>query len=1145
MTKAGTNVTKDVITNGGKTYSGTEFYEKTGSSEGTNQNGYITNWHKGEPNNGNTGNNSQKYVAVGYGQESKWADVHNKGGVSGYIQETNLENSALTINAGAGNVTIGGNIGNSKALSNLTINNTGDVKTGGATGYGRTKAYKGSINVATSDKTAGTVAINSYGNVKIGGTIDAVKDIQIGIDNTKDPAASAQVGGKMTSTNGKIYILTNGDITTNGAQAPGKIFYWSDKGNISDSATLESVSSVQLDANQGNITVNTLNQTGTATVTGNQHPMQIAAENGTVKATGTITGQDVNVRGGNVDLADKVTGTTNDINIEAKNGTAAVGELEAAKGLVQVLATKGESAGSIVANGNINAGKMVNLSAGHDVTTSGTITAGTWAQVKADNDVTVNGDVTATGESVYVNAGYDATTDGTLTANTWAKVQAMHDITTNDITTTKGNIVVSSTGTGDNAGTVTLKGVLDAGVQKYATAVSVGTNGKFINATDQTKAAINVADGSHWKIYSNNPVDDEFGTNLNSGNAAQWNHAYTGSTDGYNGRQDAANRYVFAVQPTVEFTTDKATKIYGETLEPAAVKTVNVYAGHDLTEYKAFDETLEPSYTGTATVSSKGYEAGATRTDGNQTAKDGNNAIYTATVDISKVQGQRGYAVAAKNSTVEVLRRDLQIQSDSSLTYGDAAVTTKNTITGSLVNNDTVDEAGLQQKYGVAASSAYEKNRQKRTTADADTYQKDAAYKVGIKNGHKDASANYNITLSGDVTVNQADLTLTNYDMTYVYGTKWADGLIQRTQEGKDTTISGLTNGDEKLQRDDIIKYWSAAFKDDYTGSKDVGGYYSGVKIKNAQIEKNYKITNPGTHDTIDFKDINLSLTGKGNSVNTTTISYAPGSKSYEEQLVNGDTTATAPKVGYSVGNSLGGNDYSVNVDVDGNPIASGQTVGNYRFNYAGVATISTPVIPPTPTPEPTPTPTPEPTPTPTEPEPSDQTTPYKPKLDYLNTNNLNGSGLYTMAGSRTGVPGVNRVAGLTSAQLPFFKVQQRTVSAYGTYDVTESPEAVKLTASAKRIPEPKTQANQYRTMNKAFALADGTADFTVNYNGSVLDIYPAEAKAKALLKAGDQMKNVDISAQALHSSFSEMGIGLEDLDAVYVHLDETESEAK
>ena len=101
----------------------------------------------------------------------------------------------------------------------------------------------------------------------------------------------------------------------------------------------------------------------------------------------------------------------------------------------------------------------------------------------------------------------------------------------------------------------------------------------------------------------------------------------------------------------------------------------------------------------------------------------------------------------------------------------------------------------------------------------------------------------------------------------------------------------------------------------------------------------------------------------------------------------------------------------------------------------------------------------------------------------------------------------------------------------------------MKLTASAKRIPEPKTQANQYRTMNKAFALADGTADFTVNYNGSVLDIYPAEAKA--LLKAGDQMKNVDISAQALHSSFSEMGIGLEDLDAVYVHLDETESEAK
>ena len=47
------------------------------------------------------------------------------------------------------------------------------------------------------------------------------------------------------------------------------------------------------------------------------------------------------------------------------------------------------------------------------------------------------------------------------------------------------------------------------------------------------------------------------------------------------------------------------------------------------------------------------------------------------------------------------------------------------------------------------------------------------------------------------------------------------------------------------------------------------------------------------------------------------------------------------------------------------------------------------------------------------------------------------------------------------------------------------------------------------------------------------------------MLKAGDASKNEEISSKALHASFNEMGLVLEDLDAIYVHTDATETEAE
>ena len=57
-------------------------------------------------------------------------------------------------------------------------------------------------------------------------------------------------------------------------------------------------------------------------------------------------------------------------------------------------------------------------------------------------------------------------------------------------------------------------------------------------------------------------------------------------------------------------------------------------------------------------------------------------------------------------------------------------------------------------------------------------------------------------------------------------------------------------------------------------------------------------------------------------------------------------------------------------------------------------------------------------------------------------------------------------------------------------------------------------------------------------YDGSVFRITPTDDAALALVRMGHAKNNVELSAEALHAGFSEMGILLEDLDGVYVHFE-------
>ena len=162
-----------------------------------------------------------------------------------------------------------------------------------------------------------------------------------------------------------------------------------------------------------------------------------------------------------------------------------------------------------------------------------------------------------------------------------------------------------------------------------------------------------------------------------------------------------------------------------------------------------------------------------------------------------------------------------------------------------------------------------------------------------------------------------------------------------------------------------------------------------------------------------------------------------------------------------------------------------------------------------------------------------------KPDIDAHEPTNATGSASYTSnLDGRQGVPGVDRVAGLTDAQLPFFRVEAGKVTQYGTYDVTETPSEVRLQPTGKRLPEPNQPKTQYREYTKTLTTTDGTGMFRMVYDGSTFNITPVDDGALALMRMGDVKNNVELSAEALHAGFSEMGILLEDLDGVYVHFD-------
>ena len=345
-------------------------------------------------------------------------------------------------------------------------------------------------------------------------------------------------------------------------------------------------------------------------------------------------------------------------------------------------------------------------------------------------------------------------------------------------------------------------------------------------------------------------------------------------------------------------------------------------------------------------------------------------------------------------------------------------------------------------------------------------------------------------TFEKTASVTPARLTITTENVETKYG----------TVETTTSEVDGLTNGD--LPTGFIYDYgnYGGAYLDGNTKTNDVNTYHFGTKLSGAEFLKNYTITGGEADVKIDPKDVTFFVSGTGNTLADVTYTVDPD---IDAQLAYGEHV----DADYTPGNTVGDNQYGVVANINGTPIISGNVAGNYRYNYEGLITLS-------------------------------PTVPTKPDIDPHNPSNLDGSGSWTSNMGNHGVPGVERVAGLASAELPFFKVEAGQVSHYGTYDVAADPDKVRLEPTGKRLPEPNQPKTQYREYTKALTTTDGTGMFRMVYDGSTFNITPVDDGALALMRMGDVKNNVELSAEALHAGFSEMGILLEDLDGVYVHFD-------
>ena len=473
------------------------------------------------------------------------------------------------------------------------------------------------------------------------------------------------------------------------------------------------------------------------------------------------------------------------------------------------------------------------------------------------------------------------------------------------------------------------------------------------------------------------------------------------------------------------------------------------------------------------------------------------------TLDVEKTADLGDYDVTVNRSNVILNPKTIIIRNTMTQQYGSPEKTfSEATVPADqLANGDTISTKDL--KFAIKSDGGYaeslaenKKNNSEAVTADVGTYTGELIHTGGgitHENG-TDAYKNYKVTVEGDIVVTPAPLTITTKDVTTEYGT------VKKTT----STATGLTNGDQNYASDIAYDYgdYGHGYLDDNTRTNNVGSYDITTNTTNTTSDflKNYTISYGDATLTITPKDVYFHVDGKGSTfddiVYTVTDPNHPGNRdAINSQLPYGETVTGGYGIGQALPDTPGSKEhyYTVDSTINGTPVydnnGQGTQVGNYVYHPTGQAVIHF-----------------------DQPQKPDQTTHY--------------------------VEGAHRPQDKLESALPVFRVDASgVVKQYGTYGIESQSQAVTLSPTGMRMPEPNQTSTQDRKYLTTLKTAHGHGTFRLEYNGVVLRVIPVDPAAEQIVEDGDKLKNVALSEQALHAAYTQMGLDLVNLKGVYIYM--------
>lgn len=698
---------------------------------------------------------------------------------------------------------------------------------------------------------------------------------------------------------------------------------------------------------------------------------------------------------------------------------------------------------------------------------------------------------TSKGSRNTADAGtYDLTTDGTQTKilNNGKDVSANYDVSgSGTLTVDKATLTLDTGSTTKSYGDATgVKNFLNDKQTNY-------TLDGFVNGDQDNSDTQNTIRSQITNVTNTSDalVDDTHTNNVLDGGKSGYSikMTVTQSSDLKNYNVVAKQGNSVTLTPVTVTINGGMTQTYGDSTQHFAEISTPVFVNGDSIDTDGFkiavtegDTPYQTNRNGRTTADVGEYDNSLSYSGGGIQHEDGTDAYNNYNV---KITGK----IIVNPATLYI------DTTGNSKTYGDVAGVIADLTQASRVRNLTTaavngdDPNQILKDLNIQNTSTALVDNQSRTN-DVGSYDITTTYNTS-KTTPNSTLKNYTIVHNaGKETITKAPLTIQTGNVTTDYG-----AVTETT-----STISGLTNGDTDSNLVYNYGNYGGGYLDNNTRTNDVGNYDFTTIVSGSDFLNNYTISGGDAKLTVTPKDVYFHVDGKGSTfddiIYTVTDPNHPGnSDAINSQLLYGETVTGGYGIGQALPDTPGSKDhyYTVDSTINGTPVydnnGQGTQVGNYVYHPTGQAVIHF-----------------------DQPQKPDQTTHY--------------------------VEGAHRPQDKLESALPVFRVDASgVVKQYGTYGIESQSQAVTLSPTGMRMPEPNQTSTQDRKYLTTLKTAHGHGTFRLEYNGVVLRVIPVDPAAEQIVTDGDKMKNVALSEQALHAAYTQMGLDLVNLKGVYIYM--------